>query len=118
MPTVDSNSTAAPALPPMIHTGSLSHKHGLRHHKLKAIHNPHLSEYLSAESTESAEVVPVAPTVAGTVVPAPDNSAASDSSSSAEVPILLMKRDVGAADVLGADPISLVPVCPGRVRYF
>lgn len=121
MPIVDSNSTAAPALPPMVHTGSLSHKHGLRHHKLTAIHDPHLSDYLSAESAESVEVVPVAPTIAGTAAPAPtDNSATtSDSSASTEVPILLMKRDVGSADVLEvADPISFVPICPGRIRYF
>uniref|UniRef100_A0A8C4HJ01 Cystatin fetuin-A-type domain-containing protein n=1 Tax=Dicentrarchus labrax TaxID=13489 RepID=A0A8C4HJ01_DICLA len=57
--------SAAPALPPLVnvHTGSLSPKHGLRHHKLTTIHDPELSGLLSAESAESAEVVPVAPAV-------------------------------------------------------
>uniref|UniRef100_A0A8D0CRV6 Alpha-2-HS-glycoprotein 2 n=1 Tax=Sander lucioperca TaxID=283035 RepID=A0A8D0CRV6_SANLU len=51
-------------MPPAVHvhTGSLSPMHGLRHHKLTTLHDPHLSGLLS-ESAESTEVVPVAPTV-------------------------------------------------------
>lgn len=160
MPIVDANSTVDAnntAVPPTVHVhaGSLSPKHGLRHHKLTAIHNPQLSSLLSAESAESAEVVPVAPAVvvpvapavvdtaapaADPVAPAADPAAvpavadpAADSvsdatheSQSAEGPRILFKRDVLAAPAATvADnpatqtgPILLVPVCPGRVRFF
>lgn len=175
MPFVDANSTAGvdPAMPPVVHvhTGSLSPKHGLRHHKLTALHNPQLSDLLSAESSESAEVVPVAPAVLPAADPAPavadpvpaatdpapaatdpapaaadpspaapadfaptaavspvldDSSSDSDASNSHEIPIILKKRDVLAAPapavvdapVTQTDPITLVPVCPGRVRFF
>ncbi|KAI3375166.1 hypothetical protein L3Q82_021683 [Scortum barcoo] len=143
MPVVDANNTAAPApaLPPVVHvhSGSLSPKHGLRHHKLTTLHNPQLSGLLSAESAESAEVVPVVPVMvdAAAADPAPaaadpaaaDPAVAADAASvsaSAEVPILVMKRNVRAApgDVgvgipaTQVDPISLVPVCPGKVRFF
>uniref|UniRef100_A0A8C4HHJ3 Cystatin fetuin-A-type domain-containing protein n=1 Tax=Dicentrarchus labrax TaxID=13489 RepID=A0A8C4HHJ3_DICLA len=161
------NSTvaAAPALPPLVnvHTGSLSPKHGLRHHKLTTIHDPELSGLLSAESAESAEVVPVAPAVvdaaaaaaptadpaapvadpaadpaaadpaaadpapaAADTAPADDSTSASDASSSKEVLHNLKKRDVPAAPAFAAanipaiqtDPVPLVPVCPGRIRFF
>nr|XP_046263985.1 alpha-2-HS-glycoprotein 2 [Scatophagus argus] len=132
MPVVDANSTAAPALPPVIHvhTDSLSHKHGLRHHKLTTIHDPHLSGLLSAESAESAEAVPVVPAVftatAAAPTPAVDSAPASDASNSAEVPVAVVKRDVPAAPapvivdttVIQTGPVPLVPVCPGRVRFF
>ncbi|XP_073348088.1 alpha-2-HS-glycoprotein-like [Pagrus major] len=151
MPIVDANSTAAAApAPPLVahvHTGSLSRKHGLRHHKLTAMHDPHLSGLLSAESLESAEVVPAVPAVVvdaaaaavdaaaaavDPAVPAADPAAdpapaavdaasdASDASSSAEVPVVLMKREAPAADApLVVDtPMVLVPLCPGRVRFF
>lgn len=150
MPVVDANSTAAPALPPVVHVhaDSLSPKHGLRHHKLTFIHDPYLSGLLSAESAESAEAVPVAPAVvdaaaadvpvaapavataapaveaavptADVVVQAVDSSSSMDASSSAEVPVVVMKRDVpdAQAPATQADPISLVPLCPGRVRFF
>ncbi|XP_075953677.1 alpha-2-HS-glycoprotein-like [Anarhichas minor] len=141
-PDVDANSTAAPATPSMAlkDRGSLSPSHGLRHHKLTAFHDPQLSGFLSAESAESAEVVPVAPAVAGAAAadpaaadpaaadpaPAVDAGSASDSSASAEVPVVVVKRDVPAAptssvvDILMTlpDPIALVPVCPGRIRFF
>lgn len=146
MPVVDANSTVveAPALPPAVHVhaGSLSPKHGLRHHKLTTLHNPQLSSLLS-ESAESAEVVPVAPAVvdapaAGAPAadpaapaadpaapvadpaPAEDDASASDASASVEVPLILRKRDVPAAPapVVQLDPISLVPICPGRIRFF
>lgn len=145
MPVVDANSTAAPALPPVVHVhaDSLSPKHGLRHHKLTLIHDPYLSGLLSAESAESAEAVPVAPAVvdaatadvpvAATAMPtaeaavptadvvqAVDSSSSMDASFSAEVPVVVMKRDVSDAQAPAtqADPISLVPLCPGRVRFF
>ncbi|KAM7379012.1 hypothetical protein PAMP_004592 [Pampus punctatissimus] len=75
---VDANSTATadPALPPAahIHADSLSHKHGLRHHKLPNLHDPQLSGLLSSESAESDEVVPVAPAETA-AVPAADPAA-------------------------------------------
>ncbi|KAK9538923.1 hypothetical protein VZT92_004064 [Zoarces viviparus] len=133
----DANSTADPVTPSMApkDRGSLSPRHGLRHHKLTALHDPQLSGFLSAESAESAEVVPVAPAVAGAAAadpaaanpaPAVDAGSASDSSASAEVPVVVVKRDVPAAptssvvDTLTTqpDPIALVPVCPGRIRFF
>ncbi|XP_020504567.1 alpha-2-HS-glycoprotein 2 [Labrus bergylta] len=142
MPIVDANSTAtaAPALPPAVHghTGSLSAKHGLRFHKLTALHDPHLSGLLSAESAESDEIIPVAPAVinvvadpvaaptaadpstdpAATAVPADDIISTSDASS-IEV-LSLFKRDVVAVSVPATqtDTIILAPVCPGRIRFF
>ncbi|XP_070830595.1 alpha-2-HS-glycoprotein-like [Chaetodon trifascialis] len=140
MPVVDANSTAAaaPAMPPVVHahTSSLPHMHGLRHHKLTAMHDPQLSGLLSAESAESAEVVPVAPAVvpvapavvdaAADPAPAADSVSASDASSSAEVPVVVVKREIAAVPgsavvdtpATQTDPIALVPVCPGRVRFF
>uniref|UniRef100_A0A3P9J2K8 Alpha-2-HS-glycoprotein 2 n=1 Tax=Oryzias latipes TaxID=8090 RepID=A0A3P9J2K8_ORYLA len=53
---------AEPALPPLVHVHSGGHNHGRSHHKLTALHDPHMSGLLSAES-ESAETVPVAPAV-------------------------------------------------------
>ncbi|KAL7386529.1 hypothetical protein ABVT39_009771 [Epinephelus coioides] len=107
MPAVDANGTA-PVV--QVHKDSLSPKHGLRHHKLTALHNPHLSSLLSAESAESAEIVPVVPVVVDA------------DSVSAEIPHVVMKRDVPVtpADNPAAqvDPINLVPVCPGRIRFF
>ncbi|KAM6920823.1 alpha-2-HS-glycoprotein-like [Lycodopsis pacificus] len=133
----DANSPAAPATPSMAlkDRGILSPRHGLRHHKLTALHDPQLSGFLSSESAESAEVVPVAPAVAGAAAadpaaanpdPAVAAGSASDSSASAEVPVVVVKRDVPAAptsSVVAAlttqpDPIALVPVCPGRIRFF
>ncbi|KAM6989282.1 alpha-2-HS-glycoprotein 2 [Tautogolabrus adspersus] len=104
MPVVDANSTAtaAPALPPAVHghTGSLSPKHGLRFHKLTAIHDPQLSGLLSSESAESDEIIPVAPTVinvaADPAVAAPtaDDPAATDPAPTAADP----STDLAAAD--------------------
>lgn len=155
MPIVDANNTvpAAPVLPPMVHghTGGLSHKHGLRHHKLTTLYSPVLTSLLSAESAESAEVVPVvhvvvdaaapatpaadpvpadpapvdpAPDAAADPAPAADFASASDATMSKEVPRILFKRDVAAASAPAdtpaaqTDPLLLVPVCPGRVRFF
>ncbi|XP_056277033.1 alpha-2-HS-glycoprotein-like [Pseudoliparis swirei] len=121
---VDGNSTAAPALPSVVHVhkGSLSPKHGLSHHKLTALHNPQLSDLLSAESAESAEVVPEAPAVVA-ADPAADVGALSESSTSAEVHLILKRDASDASSVVETiptqtDPIRLVPVCPGKVRFF
>ncbi|GAA6222548.1 alpha-2-HS-glycoprotein-like [Lates japonicus] len=155
MPVVDANNTvpAAPALPPMVHahTGSPSHKHGLRHHKLTTLYSPVLTSLLSAESAESDEVVPVVPVVvdaaapatpaadpapadpapadpapdaAADPAPAADFASASDATMSREGTGVMFKRDVAAASAPAdtpaaqTDPLLLVPVCPGRVRFF
>ncbi|CAK6952219.1 alpha-2-HS-glycoprotein-like [Scomber scombrus] len=140
MPVVDANSTAGPALPPTIHVheGNLSRKHGLKHHKLTALHDPQLVGLLSAESAESSEVVPVAPAVVGAAAtaavpttavpaasaePAADSDSASDGSTSAEVPVVVVKRDVPITPspvVAQTDSNSngVVKMCPGRIRHF
>ncbi|XP_069020758.1 alpha-2-HS-glycoprotein 2 [Embiotoca jacksoni] len=155
MPIVDANTSAPaePALPPVVHvhTGSLSAKHGLRHHKLTALHDPQLSGLLSAESSESAEVVPIAPAVVDAVLPTADptpspaptvvanyalsadyvlaaesSASGSDASQSAEVLKLVFKRAVSAAPAptvvdapaIQTGPISRMPACPGRIRFF
>ncbi|KAK5618730.1 hypothetical protein CRENBAI_012645 [Crenichthys baileyi] len=129
MPLVDANTTG-PALPPQVHVhmGYVSHKHGFGHHKLTAHHNPHTNGYLSAESAESAEVVPVAPALtipaaepASASPPADDSS--SDASASMEVPITVVKREAPASIVANApaaqkDNVAPVQVCPGRIRFF
>ncbi|CAN9503149.1 unnamed protein product [Ophioblennius macclurei] len=129
IPAVDVNSTADPLSPPSVHahTDSLSRKQGLRHHKLTSRHDPELNVLLSAESAESAEVVPVLPAIVELPVadPAPASDSDSASESSKEIHIL-MKREVPAAaasivadpPALQVDPVQLIPVCPGRVRYF
>uniref|UniRef100_A0A3B3U2R2 Alpha-2-HS-glycoprotein 2 n=1 Tax=Poecilia latipinna TaxID=48699 RepID=A0A3B3U2R2_9TELE len=112
-------------LPPQvhIHTGRVSHKHGTGHHKLTALHNPHMSSYLS-ESAESAEVVPVAPALivpaAEPASPSPvaDGSSSDASSASVEVPITLVKREAPASIVAPAAPVAPLQVCPGRIRFF
>nr|XP_057924140.1 alpha-2-HS-glycoprotein 2 [Doryrhamphus excisus] len=123
----DANSTDVPKVFPgvHVHTHNLSRKHGLKHHKLTSLHDPHVTGLLSAESAESSEVVPVV-AVAGTVAPvAPtaDTTSSSEASVSLESPVKMLKRDVSAADVavpnaIATDPILLMPRCPGRVRYF
>lgn len=136
MPVVDANSTAGPALPPTVHVheGSLSRIHGLKHHKLTALHDPQLVGLLSAESAESAEVVPVAPAVVGAATavpataasdPAAGSDSASDGSTSAEVPIVVVKRDVPitpspvvALGTSQTDSNGIVKMCPGRIRHF
>ncbi|XP_027876343.1 alpha-2-HS-glycoprotein 2 [Xiphophorus couchianus] len=127
MPLVDANNTIGPILPPQvhIHPGRASHKHGAGHHKLTALHNPHMSNYLS-ESAESAEVVPVAPALivpaAEPAIPSPaaDDSSSDASSASVEVPVALVKREAPASIVANAPaaPVAPVKVCPGRIRFF
>uniref|UniRef100_A0A3B4U2M8 Alpha-2-HS-glycoprotein 2 n=1 Tax=Seriola dumerili TaxID=41447 RepID=A0A3B4U2M8_SERDU len=99
----NANSTAVPdpALPPAVHvfTGSPSHKHGLRHHKLTSHHDPHLSGLLSAESAESDEIVPIVPAVVGAPA-APGNPAPAGDSTPA------------AGPTLAADPAPAVEATP------
>ncbi|KAJ0011771.1 hypothetical protein NQD34_012746 [Periophthalmus magnuspinnatus] len=139
-PVIIDSKSPAPVPPAVhVHSGNLSPVHGLRHHKLMA-KSSHLI-LLSTESTESVEVVPVAPAIvtadlvpaadpsqadpvadpAAAADPAPAADSASDSSSSMDRHILF-KRDVAAviADTPAAQaaPVPLVPVCPGRIRFF
>ncbi|XP_019203684.1 alpha-2-HS-glycoprotein [Oreochromis niloticus] len=127
IPIVDANSTAAadPLLPPAVHvhTHGLSHKHGHSHHKLTALHNPHQNILLSAESAEVVPVVPAAAFPAADPALAADYDTAGESLQSKEPPLFFRKRDVSAAIMVDAPaaqtgPVSLVPVCPGRVRFF
>lgn len=126
-PVLDGNSTAALLPPPAahVHLHSLSQKHGLRHHKLTHFHDPHMSGHLSAESAESVEAASVTPTVtvAATVAgadasPVADSDSAMETSASDEVPLLVVKRDVASAAAVQTEPISLIQLCPGRIRYF
>uniref|UniRef100_A0A3P9KSB6 Alpha-2-HS-glycoprotein 2 n=1 Tax=Oryzias latipes TaxID=8090 RepID=A0A3P9KSB6_ORYLA len=128
IPLVDSNSTVAaePALPPLVHVHSGGHNHGRSHHKLTALHDPHMSGLLSAES-ESAETVPVAPAVKvdaavadPSLAPPTSSSSASDDSASVEVPLSVVKRaaQAPAAPAAQTDPVAVVPPCPGRIRFF
>uniref|UniRef100_A0A669BW21 Alpha-2-HS-glycoprotein 2 n=1 Tax=Oreochromis niloticus TaxID=8128 RepID=A0A669BW21_ORENI len=117
--------TCNPLLPPAVHvhTHGLSHKHGHSHHKLTALHNPHQNILLSAESAEVVPVVPAAAFPAADPALAADYDTAGESLQSKEPPLFFRKRDVSAAIMVDAPaaqtgPVSLVPVCPGRVRFF
>ncbi|XP_077415200.1 alpha-2-HS-glycoprotein 2 [Vanacampus margaritifer] len=117
VPPQDANSTGVSHVFPRVHvhTQNMTRKHGLRHHKLTSLYDPHVTGLLSAESaSESSEVVSVAtPTVL--------NATSSDTSSasvSAEVPLAVVKRDVPAAPATVTDPVLLIPPCPGRHRFF
>lgn len=124
MSAVEANSTAAqPPLPlPHLHLESLSHKQGLRHHKLTRLHDPHMSDFLSA-SKESAEDVPVtravaeAPTVNGTDAFRVVDKLPMDMSSSDEVP-LIVNVDVANTTAGMTEPVSLIQLCPGVIRFF
>ncbi|KAM9790347.1 alpha-2-HS-glycoprotein 2 [Syngnathus typhle] len=117
VPPQDVNSTGVSRTLPTVHvhTQNMTRKHGLRHHKLTSLHDPHVTGLLSSESaSESAEVVSVAtPAVlnATATVPTADTSA----SVSAEVPLAVVKRDASAT---ATDPVPLMPRCPGKVRLF
>lgn len=111
-PAADSNTTASPALVPHVHAHT--HHHGFRHHKLTALHDPHLSGLLSSESTESAEGVPLDSTAVNGTGPASDSVATLE----ADAPAVKAKRDAPAEAVMLAVPIPLVPLCPGRRRHF
>lgn len=113
VPAAGSNTAASPALVPHVH--ATTHHHGSGHHKLTALHDPHLSGFLSSESTESDEVVPV-DTIAvnGTSGPA----AASTATPEADDPAAKVKRDAPAEAAVQAVPVPLVSLCPGRIRHF
>ncbi|XP_057713662.1 alpha-2-HS-glycoprotein-like [Corythoichthys intestinalis] len=130
VPPQDANSTgASPFFPKFhVHTQNLTRSHGLRHHKLTSLHDPHLTGLLSSES-ESAEVVSVAtPAVLNTTSSASSTSAATSTSATAstssavstsdEVPVAVVKRDVPAGPATVTDAVLLVPPCPGRRRFF
>ncbi|MCJ8731967.1 hypothetical protein PDJAM_G00205540 [Pangasius djambal] len=70
--------------------GSPSTTHGFKHHKLTSLHDPDATGLLSAES-ESAEKAPI---VKRTVVDPQPNG------------------------VLGAEPVALLPRCPGKIKHF
>lgn len=84
--------------------------HGLKHHKLTALHDPSASGLLSEESDELAQVV---------AVPAPAPK---------EAPVV--KREVSAPEVpavnatasdktpLLSGSILLAPICPGKKKHF
>ncbi|XP_048020299.1 alpha-2-HS-glycoprotein 2 [Megalobrama amblycephala] len=109
---VDPVSNATVQVQPLLHAHTFGPHHnptihGLKHHKLTALHDPAASGLLSAESAESAEAV---------IVPK-------------EAPVV--KREVSAtegpavdATVLPektsilSDPILLVPICPGPKKHF
>lgn len=117
VPAADPNTAASPALVPHVHatTHHHHHHHGSRHHKLTALHDPHLSGLLSSESTESDEVVPVdLIAVNGTSGPAADSTATPE----ADAPAAKVKRDAPAEAAVQAVPVPLVPLCPGRIRHF
>lgn len=85
--------------------------HGLRHHKLTALHDPAASGLISAESVESAEVV-VVPKEAPVVkreVSAPEVAAVDAAVDATVVP--------EKTSIL-SDPILLVPICPGKKKHF
>lgn len=119
MPAADSNATVAAPSPPHVHAHAHPHHHGFRHHKLTALHNPHLSSLLSSESSESGEVAPNAAAVDGSPALAADGSAANNTANpEADAPAPIVKRDAPVESVLQANPVLLVPLCPGRVRHF
>lgn len=123
MPVLDANSTGA-LLPPTaahVHLHSLSHKHGQRHYKLTQFHNPQMSGLLSAESAESVEPGTMAPavTVPGVdAAPVADSESALETSASDEVPLVVVKRDVANVAAVQGEQISLIQLCPGRIRFF
>lgn len=124
VPVFDANSTAAlqPPAPVHVHMHSQAHIHGYKYHSLTRIQNHLMSGFLSTESAESVEVVTPAVTAATTVpgaeaIPAADSASAMETSASDEVPLLVVKRDVADAAVQ-TEPIKLIQLCPGRVRFF
>lgn len=113
MPAADSNATASV---PHVHGHTHHHHHhGFRHHKLTALHDPHLSGFLSSESTESVEVVPADPIAVNGMPGSATNSAPTLED---DAPAVKVKRDASAETVMQAVPVPLVPRCPGRIRHF
>ncbi|KAF4089514.1 hypothetical protein AMELA_G00067200 [Ameiurus melas] len=86
---VTKNTTTLPA-PPAGPGGSTSTTHGFKHHKLTALHDPDATGLLSAESESAEKAAIVNRTVAD---PQPNM-------------------------VLAAEPVVLLPGCPGKIRHF
>ncbi|KAF4116881.1 hypothetical protein G5714_001434 [Onychostoma macrolepis] len=108
-PTQASNATVQVQQLLHAHTFGPQHNpaiHGLKHHKLTALHDPSASGLLSAESNELAEVV-AAPKDAPVVkreVAAPEVPAV-DATESEKAP-------------LPSGPILFAPICPGKKKHF
>ncbi|XP_077580506.1 alpha-2-HS-glycoprotein 2 isoform X2 [Stigmatopora nigra] len=116
----EGNGTGLPHVLPKFHaqTQNVSRRHGLRHHKLTPLHDPHLSGFLSSES-DSAEVVSTAsPAASNSTSNSASNSTSNSVSASNEVPLERVKRDVAAAAAAVTEAVVLAPPCPGRRRYF
>ncbi|CAL9688933.1 unnamed protein product [Knipowitschia caucasica] len=141
----NSTSLGTPAV--HAHSGNLSTVYGLRHHKLTALHDPFtLLSAESAESVEVVPVAPAAASetpAAASETPAAASetpAAASETPAAAsETPASsadltqaevatdsnsreLFKRDLAAVEsnssVTHDSPVLMVPVCPGRIRFF
>uniref|UniRef100_UPI0037E81961 alpha-2-HS-glycoprotein-like n=1 Tax=Semicossyphus pulcher TaxID=241346 RepID=UPI0037E81961 len=80
---------------------------------------PEAADPAPATADPAPEAADPAPATADPA-PADESTSASDAPSSKEVGgSILFKRDVTAAvSATQLDPVSLVPVCPGRVRFF
>lgn len=125
MPIVDTNGTVpVPAPVVHVHAGNLPKVHGLRHHKLTALHDPDLSGLLSAESGESGEseesIVPVVPVV---VVPVGTEAApvfVVDPVVGTDAPVVsgVVKREAPDSPAIVSAPLVPVPVCPGKKIFF
>ncbi|XP_010900295.3 alpha-2-HS-glycoprotein 2 [Esox lucius] len=129
-PILDTSGTV-PVPPPSvrIQAGNIPVGHGLRHHKLTALHNPNLSGLLSAESLESGEsaeaIVPVVP-----VVPAAEIPIATDASpvavesvagSASPVTVVVKREAAQPAGIVESPVVKMLPAplrCPGRKKFF
>ncbi|XP_029480061.1 alpha-2-HS-glycoprotein 2 [Oncorhynchus nerka] len=130
MPIVDTNGTVpVPAPVVHVHAGNLPKVHGLRHHKLTALHDPDLSGLLSAESGESGEseesIVPVVPVVVVPVVVVPVGTEAPpvfvvDPVVGTDAPVVsgVVKREAPDSPAIVSALIAPVPVCPGKKNFF
>ncbi|XP_051557041.1 alpha-2-HS-glycoprotein-like isoform X2 [Myxocyprinus asiaticus] len=95
------------------HTSGPQHNptiHGLKHHKLTHLHDPSASGLLSAESSESAElVVPKKAPFVKREVAEPEGPAAN---ATADAAVVAEKTPIPF------EPILLVPICPGQKKHF
>uniref|UniRef100_A0A4W5QFH3 Alpha-2-HS-glycoprotein 2 n=1 Tax=Hucho hucho TaxID=62062 RepID=A0A4W5QFH3_9TELE len=127
MPIVDTNGTV-PVPAPVVHVGILPKVHGLRHHKLTALHDPDRSGLLSAESGESGEseesIVPVVPVVVVPVGTEAPPVVVVDPVVGTDAPVVsgVVKREapepVPDSPAIVSAPLAPVPVCPGKKKFF
>ncbi|XP_067310263.1 alpha-2-HS-glycoprotein 2 [Pseudorasbora parva] len=118
--TVDLASNATVQVQQLLHAHTFGPQHnpiihGLRHHKLTALHDPAASGLLSAESAESAEVV-VVPTEAPIVkreVSAPEGPAVDAAADGAVNATVVLEK----TSIL-SEPVILAPICPGIKKHF